>query len=395
MTNHRLPTERAHGLQIAKMSEAFTELGVDVTVIHPRRRQADPKLRGQTVFDYYGLMESFAIKTLPYLDVYPLQKRLPRSVFTLLHTAVDIAWSAYAATLARRLKADLYLSREVLTAWWLTRLGLPVVFDAHRVPKGAQRLLLRQIAKYKGLVHVTTTTSWVRDRLITMGFDNNLVSVLPSAMDPTQFLRTPTKEICRDQLSLPADRPIVGYIGRFQALRLDKGIPTLIKAVAQIKAEGKLTPLLLCVGGPMDAVPSYIKLAQQEGLAANDFLFFDKVPNTEVPRWLKSCDVLTIPWGWSDFSAHETSPIKLFEYMAAGVPIVASDLPSLREILCHEHNAILVPPNDSAKLAVGIDRVLTDRFLSLHISSHSHSDVTSYTWHNRAASILAVSNRLL
>ena len=373
------------------MCEALAQCGVDMTVIHPHRRQVDPSLRGRTIFDYYGLIENFTVKTIVYLDIYPTQPVLPYKLFGLLRNAVDAIWSLYAAIVARNLKADLYLSREVMIAWWLTRLGLPMVFDAHRVPKGAQRLLLRQIAKYQRLVQVTTTTSWIRDKFIEMGFDGNLVTVLPSAMDPTQFETTPTKETCRQQLGLPAERPIVGYIGRFQALRLDKGIPTLIKAVGQIKAQGNRTPLLLCVGGPMGVVPSYIELAQQEGLTNDDFLFIDRVSNTEVSRWMKSCDVLTIPWSWTEFSAYETSPIKLFEYMAVGVPIVASDLPSIRDILTHEANAILVNPGDAAAFAFGIDLAFTDQTMAARISSHAYNDVKLHTWRQRASSVLTLS----
>ena len=61
----------------------------------------------------------------------------------------------------------------------------------------------------------------------------------------------------------------------------------------------------------------------------------------KVPYWMHSCDILTIPWHWNEFSAFHTSPLKLFEYMASDVPIIASDLPSIREILSNGDNAIL------------------------------------------------------
>ena len=55
-----------------------------------------------------------------------------------------------------------------------------------------------------------------------------------------------------------------------------------------------------------------------------------------------------------------TSPLKLFDYMAAGVPIVASDLPALREVLRHEENALLARPGDPEAFALAVRRVLAD-----------------------------------
>jgi len=87
-------------------------------------------------------------------------------------------------------------------------------------------------------------------------------------------------------------------------------------------------------------------------------------------------------------SASFTSPLKLFEYMAAGVPIVASDLPSTREILTPEVNAVLVPPNNPQALAAGIQRVLEDRDLANRIAQNALEDVMQFSWKKRAEKII-------
>jgi glycosyltransferase involved in cell wall biosynthesis len=80
--------------------------------------------------------------------------------------------------------------------------------------------------------------------------------------------------------------------------------------------------------------------------------------------------------------------MKLFEYMAAGVPIVASDLPSVHEALRHGENAWLVEPGDKQALAKGITHVLRDAALKTKLAVAARHSANNYTWQGRAGSIL-------
>ena len=80
--------------------------------------------------------------------------------------------------------------------------------------------------------------------------------------------------------------------------------------------------------------------------------------------------------------------MKLFEYMASGNPIVASDLPSIREIL-NETNAVLVKPDDSKELVNGVIKVLRDDDLSGKISKQALENIKEYTWQKRADKIIS------
>jgi glycosyltransferase involved in cell wall biosynthesis len=79
--------------------------------------------------------------------------------------------------------------------------------------------------------------------------------------------------------------------------------------------------------------------------------------------------------------------MKMFEYMASQRPIVASDLPSIREVLS-ENNAVLIEPDNPQSLAEGIKKALTDKELSQRISQQTQTDVEEYTWDKRAQKIL-------
>jgi glycosyltransferase involved in cell wall biosynthesis len=128
-------------------------------------------------------------------------------------------------------------------------------------------------------------------------------------------------------------------------------------------------------------------------ILARNFEVLDRVvfrgylPPTELAGERLSADIFVIPLLESATSSHFTSPLKLFESMAAGRPIVASDLPSIGEVLTHEVNALLVPPNDPKALAAAIRRLSTDRELRARLARQAGSDAKKYSWGERGRKI--------
>jgi glycosyltransferase involved in cell wall biosynthesis len=389
IANARLPTEKAHGYQIVKMCEAFAQNGASVLLLHPYRYQHAPRLQGQSAFDYYDIPPVFEVRTLTNLDVILLKRFLLQGIFTMLVFTRALLWGLYAALVARKEKADLYYTRNIEIAFWLVWMGLPTVYEAHVVPKQVRRWLLQRIARHPALRLVVVLTSFIKERFVELGFLAKKVIVLPDAVDLSLFEDLLNQEECRRRLGLPSDRIIIGYIGRFRTMKREKGIPELLQMMAHLPPLDGKEPMLLCVGGPMEAVPAYLDLAHRFGVSEHRCHFVDRVPNCEVPFWIRACDVVTIPWPWTEFSAYFTSPLKLFEYMAAGVPIVATDLPSMREVLRHRENAWLVEPDNPKALAQGIERALSDAELAARIGRQAREDVRQYTWEQRAEKITA------
>jgi len=384
LANARLPTEKAHGYQICKMCEAFADLGVEVKLLHPYRRNP---LEGKSVFEYYGVRPVFEVQTLPNWDVVPLNRWVPEGWFAPVFFLHAFLWARYAVGKAAREKADLYYTREVPIAFWLVRQGLPTVYEAHVVPKRGQRWLLRLISLHPALRLVVALAGTIKEELVKMGFRRDRVVVIPHGID-LHFEKVPSRERCRHRLNLPLGRPIIGYIGRFRAVGLEKGIPELINAMKYLPSMNGAEPLLLCVGGPMDAVPAYFDLARRIGVPEHRLRFVDRVPNTEVPCWIRACDVIVLPLSPAYMEKIGAMPLKLFEYMAAGVPILATDLPSIREVLRHGENAWLIPPGDPKALAEGIRHLLENPELARRLAERARGDVQKYTWKHRAETIL-------
>lgn len=384
LSNARLPTEKANGFQIMKMCQAFARQQ-EVTLIHPRRRQP-LELQGKTPWNYYGIRASFTIQPLPTVDLEP---HLPQYWYQLQVASHLVATLFYTLRLWNRSDV-VFFSRDRFSMSALLALRplvkATLVFEAHLFPS---RSAARFVALFKRLDRLVVITHQLKRLFVEAGMPKEKVLVAPDAVDLSQFQISENKTQCRQRLGLPLERPIIGYVGRFQAMGMEKGIPELIQAMKYLlEWQPDNPPLLLCVGGPMESVPHYKRIAQQEGIRSDCLFFHDRVPNSEVPYWMRACDIGTIPWGWNKFSAYYTSPMKLFEYMAAGTPIVASDLPSLREVLRHEENAILVAPDDAFSLAEGLQRLLLNQQLATRLAQQAALDVRKYTWEKRAEQIL-------
>lgn len=387
VTTARMPTEKAHGFQIAKMCEAFASQGVDVELWHPRRAQPFGIPEGVGPAEFYGIRPNFRVRALGNIDVFRIERFVPDGIFALVFSIHRIVWSLFAALRARRHHADLYYTRDPDVAQWLTALGLPTYLEAHGLPTRLGRWSLRRTAGRTYLKGAAGLTAFICDGLISLGFPQTKVRRLPDAVDPSAYASLPSFSNARATLDLPAGAAIVGYIGRFQTLGLEKGIEELITAVGEVVKQ-RADVMLLCVGGPMEVVPGYLELARGCGIPDGSVRFVDRVPNVEVPLWIHACDVVTIPWPRTRFSEHMTSPLKLFEYMAAGVPIVASDLSSLREVLADGENSLLVEPGDPHALGEAIDLLLEDRSLGERLARQAAADVQAYTWHARSAQVL-------
>lgn len=112
------------------------------------------------------------------------------------------------------------------------------------------------------------------------------------------------------------------------------------------------------------------------------------MPPATVPLYLRAADLLVIPNSAKDAdSARFTSPMKLYEYMASGTPILASNVPSLREALTEE-TALFVTPDDAAALARGVSESLAHPDEALSRARKAQEAARSHTWQERARRIL-------
>jgi glycosyltransferase involved in cell wall biosynthesis len=165
------------------------------------------------------------------------------------------------------------------------------------------------------------------------------------AVDLRRFTNLPSTEEAREEFGLTTDRKVVGYVGRLKTLGMEKGVKTLLEALARNK-----TWFGFIVGGPDGDKQEYEKVASELGLTADDVKFTGSVSARFVPSALAACDALAMPFPDLPHYRHHMSPLKMFEYMAANRTIVTTDLPTVRDVLS-EDEAVFCAPDSAEALA--------------------------------------------
>lgn len=206
--------------------------------------------------------------------------------------------------------------------------------------------------------------------------------VVPDSVDLSIFDISISKEEARKKLDLPVDRKIIGFCGRFKTLNMDKGINDILAAVKILAGDVSF----VAIGGSEEDIEFYKKKAEEIGVEGK-YRFLGNVAQKELAIWQKSFDVLLMPFPWQTHFAYYMSPLKMFEYMASKRPIIASDLPSEREIL-NEGNAVIVPPDKPESLAAAISMLLSNPNIGEKMAGRAFQDVQNYTWQKRAEKIL-------
>jgi glycosyltransferase involved in cell wall biosynthesis len=390
LSNARLPSVMAHGLQIMQNCEAFAANGADVTLWCAWRAipAAESHLNSD-VWAYYGVERTFGLRRLPCLDLVGLIEReswLKRLLFYLQLGTFAVAVLVAAAFTP----SDIYYSRDPLL---LLLLGLikprqQLVYEAHRLNNpGMGAWLQRQVLQRCGLTVAVTPP--LREGLEKLQANSRLQSKIIVAHDGirrARFEGIPGQAAARQQIGWSRDLFIVGYVGRLQTLGMDKGLDTLIDALARLSDQ---QIALAIVGGPAEKVQAYREQWRKRGLPEAQFLYAGQVAAEAVPLHLSAFDVCAMPYPWTEFFAYATSPMKLFEYMASGRAIVASALPAYADVLRDGENALLVPPGDAVALGAALDRLRQDATLREKLAQQAYTEVmATYTWDARARHIL-------
>jgi glycosyltransferase involved in cell wall biosynthesis len=380
----RFPNEKAHSLQIVQNCEALAQVGYTVELWVTGRKNTDEMAHIGDVFAYYGVEANFVIRRVPVLDLMPYTRGIAERVaFYIMQ--ITFLWSLF--FMLWRENATVYYTRDENVALLLTWLKprSRVAYEAHLFSpsqRGAhiQRWVCQRVGKI-----IAITPRLADDLIAQRGATSAKVLIAHDGFRAKRFHNLPTQAQARQALAWSDEWFIVGFVGRLQMLNMDKGVGTLIQAIVQC-------PHAVClaiVGGPDDIAESYRREWLALGLPNERFLYVGHVAPEKVPSYISAFDVCAMPHPNTAQYANYTSPLKLFEYMACGKAIVASDLAGWRDVLREGDNALLVPPDNAQTLSQAIHRLQTDTELRGRLGITAQRDAQHYTWQARAERIRA------
>ncbi len=247
--------------------------------------------------------------------------------------------------------------------------------EFNRFTAAWQRLIVGSFERFlprmaKG---VTTHTRFNVERNISYGIPANRVVYVPNGIDRDRFAQVTEQDARsqREELGL-TDHPVIVYVGNLSLA--NHPINLLLRSFAQVHEQEPRARLLL-VGGGEDYDVIYAQVAEM-GLA-DSVLFTGRVPPEQVPLWFKLADVSVEPVQ-DDLVARARSPLKVFESMAVGTPVVAGDVGDRREILGEA--GILVAPGDAGALTEGLMTILQEERTRLHMAQAARSQCEPYYW---------------
>lgn len=368
IANARIPTEKAHGLHIVKMCEAFAAQGVEVTLVLPQRQNAIT----ENIFSYYGIKKNFSVRFIPVIDT--------ADKGFVGYWLSQISFSLRLLFAGLKDSGGAVLTRDEWSGWLLAKRGCKVFYDMHGFPVKWKMLWKIAMKKMTGII---CTNQWKVGQCVKVfGIARDKIILARNGFDDKVFLSELSVNDARAKIGLPAGRQIAMYTGHLYDW---KGVGTIVSA-AELLPE----VLFVLVGGG-DSELDVFRTGRHLG---DNVLMIGQRPHQEMPFYLRAANVLLLSNSahssnprFLGYSVYDTSPIKMFEYMASGRPIVASDLPSIREVLC-ERNAVLIDPDDAGLLADGITRILKNDGLLAELAVQARADAQTYTWRKRAEKII-------
>lgn len=358
-----VPSRSASSVHAMKMCAALARAGHAVELVTKSTpSRLEPEVEDD--FAFYGVDRGFAVT------------KLPRSARR--GGGVAYLW-AVDRLLARSPTTDLVYSRDLAGAWLAARRGHRVLFEAHGLPAGRLgRWLCRRLLARPELARIVFISQALANLWQAEGFLPAQTShrIAHDAADPLPPASPPERASGRP--------PRAGYVGHLYGGRGVELLLDVARRLPQVEFD--------LVGGRQRELAHWQAQPQPDNVVFHGF-----VPPAQLPELYRTFDVLLMPYqrsvavrsGLSD-TARWMSPMKMFEYLAAGKAIVSSDLPVLREVLDHEVNALLVDPEDISAWVAAIERLLEDEALRHQLGARGLESFTAhYTWTARAEAVLA------
>ncbi len=365
----RFPSEKSASIFTAENCSAFANLGWKVILLVPRRLgriKKDP-------FEYYSVPNNFSIKYLPVIDLFNFSKRI-----AFIISFIIFSISTFFFLLKNAKKEDVIYSNETLPLFISSFKN--TFYEMHDFPESNfwfYKVLMRKVKWI--LIH----NEWkINEAIEKLCVSSDKILYQPNVVNTEMFDIAISKEEARKKLNLPKDKKIIIYTGHLYGW---KGASVLADSSKYLGGSF----LVVFVGGTLNDIKNFKK----KYIESKNILFTGYKEHKEIPIWQKSADVLVLPnTAKEKISKYYTSPMKLFEYMASKRAIIASDIPSIRELV-NDDMVYFVEPDNPLKLSNGIKDLVKNINLQNKLSQNAYNHVINQTWDKRAKTITEFINQ--
>lgn len=366
-----LDSGKANAIQVLHMCRAFSQCGQEVTLAVP----AGP----ETSSDELRQRAAAQIEKSIDFSIVSYRKWRIGGRLSMLGGCLG------ANKLLGEVEADCCVTRNPVYVNLTLGRGLPTVFESHNSILHDNRFLNRMFSQnllrnthrdhLKGFVAISQnlTDFWVR-----AGVPAEKALALHDCVDVESYRETADPLELRRRLKLPLDRKIVAYTGSLYPDREIENILTLARTNAGVH--------VVLVGGPDRNSARFARSAAEQGLG--NMTFTGRVSHARVKDYLFAADVLLMVWSKKVRTINYCSPLKVFEYMAAGRTIVGHGFPTIREVLTDGENALLADPDSFEELNAKLKEALALPSDNPLAQAARELAFERYSWKSRAERIL-------
>lgn len=409
-----LSPTRAHNLQTTRTLDALASLDVDVTFIAPK--WYEPWAPAAPVVPNVPRVETVLVAKRSLYDAY--RRVATGGRFWALFTERSVFALEVVAKL-KKIRPDVVVTRDVVVCFWLaalrSTLGLPVVYEIHSHeqtlfaagPRPAAaagdvratasrradfalhqsddslggRLYLRMLRALENWAIARADATIVLTRTFARALVRELGIRPPLVVRSGQAVaaaRT-TKAEYRRQLGIPLDRRVALYAG----LTFGGKEPERLLEVAR---ELPHDCMIVIVGGTPEEHAALVAKARAADVAGR-VMVRGRVPQSEVAAYLHAADVGLLVYPETPCLGVHACALKLVEYLAAGLPPVASDSPAVREIVRDGENGIILGSRDAGAIAAEIAALLRDDERRARLAACAREEAQRFTFEERARTL--------
>jgi len=358
----RFPSERAHAIQIAKMVEAMRLEGVDVELVLPKR----PNQITQSPEAYYSLKTSLPANYLPILNLYRLGK------LGYFFSGLSFVFSYWLFILGRRRHGEQFslytIDMDQFSLVGVSFIKAPFIIEVHDA-KRKSWVFGRMFARAERIVAINNINK--REIVKNFNLEETKVIVAPNGIDLELFSKNVSVEAWRREWHISKDRPFVLYVGKCYDW---KGLDIFDKA---------LTALPEVNFGFVGCTKAEVEALTGRKFDFKNALFFGQRPYSEMPYWMRSADLLlVIGTKKNKYSYLHTSLMKLFEYIATGVPVLAADTPAIKDMIS-EKEVFFYETDNTQSFVMKVKEILNNPELAKNIYCQAKLISPRFSWQSR------------